>query len=159
MPRPRWVQVSAAAGRPSRPGWWPSRGSPWRSGRGSFRQRDVRAGIALGDAGSTHKLAGLVLDEHWLRSGVGEALEVAGTCRPPCLVEGRRDVVLNVRPEPILVLRHPPEQPAHGVRRAGGHCLPGGHPAGEQAPTAHAETPARAVDLLGLLIPRSAAPL
>ena len=25
---------------------------------------------------------------------------MADTCRPPCLVEGRHDVVLNVRPEP-----------------------------------------------------------
>ena len=73
---------------------------------GSFRQRNVRAGIALGDVDRTKQSVDLALDEHWLRSGVEEALEVAGTCRPPCLVKGRRDVVLNVRPEPILVRRH-----------------------------------------------------
>src|ERR1035438_5005935 len=138
-------------GRPSRPGWWPSRGSLGGQA-GSFRQRDVRAGIALGDVDSTKQSVDLALDERWLRSGVEEALEVAGTCRPPCLVEGRRDVVLNVRPEPILVPRHPPKQPGHGVGRPGGGCLPGGHPAGEQAAAEHAEIPARVIDLVGLLI-------
>jgi hypothetical protein len=79
---------------------------------GSFRQHNVRAGIALGDVDSTKQSVDLALDERWLRSGVEEALEVAGTCRPPCLVEGRCDVVLNVRPEPILVPRHPPDSRA-----------------------------------------------
>ena len=78
----------------------------------------------------------------WLRSGIEDTLDVTGACRSSSLIEGRRDAALDMRPEPILVVRHPSEQRCHGVRRFGGHGLPCGRPAGEQAAAERAEVPA-----------------